>query len=92
MSAPDPSSPEWKLYWRQQINDAQRQEFYERQEQRFKRIRYGAEGIDVEAGQQCHDCDIKKGQLHVPGCDMERCPRCGSQLISCGCFDYPEQE
>lgn len=31
----------------------------------------------------CHDCDAKVGELHQLGCDMERCPVCGGQLISC---------
>ena len=34
----------------------------------------------------CHDCAITAGRLHVPGCDMERCPACGRQAISCGCI------
>ncbi len=33
----------------------------------------------------CHDCGTKEGQLHILGCDMERCPFCGNQLISCQC-------
>ena len=35
---------------------------------------------------QCHDCGAKEGQLHTLGCDMERCPFCGHQLISCDCI------
>lgn len=34
----------------------------------------------------CHDCGVVDGQLHVPMCDMEVCPRCFGQLITCGCL------
>ncbi len=34
----------------------------------------------------CGDCGCKVGEYHQPECDHERCPKCGGQLISCGCF------
>ena len=42
---------------------------------------------------RCHDCGIinKQGNYHHLGCDMERCPKCGGQLISCGCFNDLER-
>ena len=39
-----------------------------------------------ESGGRCHDCAIKHGGCHHPGCDVERCPKCGLQLIGCGCL------
>ncbi len=33
----------------------------------------------------CHDCGVSDGYYHTPGCDMERCPFCNGQLISCMC-------
>lgn len=34
----------------------------------------------------CNDCDAAPGDHHVAGCDVERCPRCGFQQISCDCI------
>lgn len=35
----------------------------------------------------CHDCKAPHGEYHHLGCDVERCPRCGGQLISCDCLE-----
>jgi hypothetical protein len=34
----------------------------------------------------CHDCGAIEGEFHNHGCDMEICPFCGGQLISCSCI------
>ena len=40
------------------------------------------------ARRRCGDCGVRRGGLHHPGCDLQRCPCCHGQLITCGCrFD-----
>src|SRR5262245_28686447 len=39
----------------------------------------------AEPGERCGDCGVAIGKYHHPGCDIEICPRCQCQLISCNC-------
>ncbi len=38
-----------------------------------------------EPNSTCGDCGKGQGEYHMEGCDVERCPCCGGQLISCDC-------
>jgi len=37
--------------------------------------------------ERCGDCGIKLGRFnyHHFNCDLEECPKCGGQLLSCDC-------
>jgi hypothetical protein len=37
----------------------------------------------------CPDCHVAPGNVHRIGCDIEQCPYCGGQLISCDCGRKP---
>lgn len=38
----------------------------------------------------CHDCNAGFGKYHHKSCDMERCPICRQQLLSCECWTHYE--
>lgn len=69
--------------WLRQISEAQRETTVEIGGQSYRRLRYGSERPDC--ARRCHDCAVELGQLHVFGCLIERCPRCGDQRFGCGC-------
>lgn len=45
-----------------------------------------------DPGTDCHDCGAPPAMFHHPGCDAERCPFCGGQLISCGCLSDADED
>ena len=60
----------------------------------YKRIPVGGQGDFLEgcpADARCHDCGALMGHYHHWGCDCERCPACGLQLIGCDCEDVYAQ-
>ena len=76
--------------WPERIRQAQEERTYRIAGEIWPRIPYGKEGRGWRSDQACHDCAVLRGELHVPGCDVERCPACRGQAISCGCGDEEE--
>lgn len=80
--------------WPEKIAEAQEITTYVDADDRdHPRIRYGDERDDWNADEApCHDCAVIKGEYHVPGCDVEECPLCGGQLITCECWGDEDEE
>ena len=72
--------------WPEKIMAAQIEKTYWISGVEYSRIPYGEESENWGANSHpCRNCAVIKGQLHVPGCDVERCPVCGEQAITCDC-------
>jgi TIR domain-containing protein len=69
-------------FWPKKLEDAQRKTTYLVE---VPRIRRGEEKHKWP-GEMCHDCSALPGEYHVPGCDVEECPVCGSQALGCRCI------
>ena len=56
-------------------------------QKQIKRLRYGVDDEQDQAfhSERCPDCGCKVGGYHHVGCDIEKCPRCEGQFISCEC-------
>ncbi|MBS4536785.1 hypothetical protein GOQ29_14280 [Clostridium sp. D2Q-14] len=67
---------------------------------KYKRIKMGSENdffreldkveyiSDIYEREYCHDCLAKNGKYHMfeYHCDLEVCPVCGGQILTCGCI------
>ena len=78
-------------FWPMKLAKAQSQISYKIVKE-VQRVRYGEEAdfMPTTADVPCHDCGAIWGEYHVPTCDMERCPECGRQAISCECIYHFE--
>lgn len=78
--------------WPEKIEAAQLERIYMIGGKECPRVPYGSEKHDWHAEDRpCGDCAVLKDQLHVPSCDIEECPCCGEQVLSCDC-DYGNGE
>ena len=75
--------PEWPA----RVEAAQRETEYEIDGFRYPRVPFGEEQRNEWPSGPCHDCAALRPQYHVPGCEVEECPRCHGQAIGCGCGD-----
>jgi hypothetical protein len=72
--------------WGAILRAAQEHRVYRIRRKVFERIPFGQDYAGKESdAESCRDCAAARGQLHVPVCCLEQCPRCGGQVLGCDC-------
>src|SRR5882672_862419 len=51
--------------------------------------REGWKKVKITPPDRCHDCGVRIGGYHHPGCDLDHCPVCGGQSMLC---DFEKNE
>lgn len=69
--------------------------------EKVERIMFGMEGKYISSKynaqdavfnhEYCGDCGAKQGEYHLPDCDLELCPICKKQKLSCDCDLFLEE-
>lgn len=52
----------------------------------LERYKYGfAPNDKLTENYKCDDCNVFRGEYHLEHCDLEECPKCGGQFLTCNC-------
>lgn len=88
--ANDATPPE--VDWREEVRKAQLLDTVTIDGADYSRLAWGSDTFwlpheehPADRGQPCRTCLAEPGELHLPKCEDEQCPRCAGQAIQCNC-------
>ena len=74
----------YKYYINKNVNKVERIKYGDEIHHEEFRRRYKCSSIEYEI---CDDCNALIGEYHLDNCDLEICPFCFGQRITCGCVE-----